>query len=79
MTEPDRYSNEWYRQQFSGITHLQRLLASNQEDDQKTIKELKERVAVLEARSAEDAAKIGELQEWRAKVVEWLKKREGKA
>ena len=86
MSEPDRYSNEWYRTQFSGITHLQRLLASNQEDDEKRLKEMSDMLQLLESRSVEDAAtiaalraRIDELETWRAKMVEWLKKKEGKA
>lgn len=58
---PDPYSNAWYRQQFSGMTHLLNRQANELADQHQALMAVKQQIAKLEAAANQDQTKIGEL------------------
>ena len=72
-TRPDQYTGAWYRIQFDGITHRLNQQSYEQSDHEKKIQANERRIAALEASLKERDAKIGELMDKHARLVEHLK------
>lgn len=82
---PERFTNAWYREQLSGITHLQRLQAAKQAALEEDLSAAIKRLCEMERLDAEKTAKIGELnarlEEIEAKhetMAKWLREKFGK-
>ena len=84
LTEADRFTHAWYRQQFEqlakgyrGATHgINRCLA-DYEDACKANQELRQRVDSLESELADAMAEIGRMREKQDTVADWIKRKLG--
>lgn len=63
MSEPDTYSNAWYRQQFRGVMHSLNRCNAEYASAADLIEALGARVATLEQQMVDAQATIGQLRD----------------